>query len=139
MRMATGNVQNTIIATMIVYDGIILGLSYNKEVLLDKNFRKFVKLSAMHQISLCDKGDTNRLFKATECISLLTGLDRDKLIVVETPSSIRVRVNYKSKLVQPIYYIFGLNKQGRYTLSQISYDINEAAKTLNERRKSNVN
>lgn len=130
VRLETGNIKEATIATLSVYSGIMVGITYSRSILLDKDFRKLVKLSAMHQLSLCGKEDTGRLLKATVCISTLTGMPREKLIVLQTARSIRVRVPFKNRFELPIYYIFALDKRDKYNLLQISFDYNEIAKVM---------
>lgn len=130
LRLPTGNIKEAIIATLSVISGTIVGVTYNRNIVQDKEFRKLVKLSAMHQIAICSSEDPMRLFKAADCVRLLTGIDRDKLIVTETVRSLKVRVNFKSKLNLPIYYIFALDKSEKYKLLQISYDYNEVIRTI---------
>lgn len=130
IRLSTGNIQEARISTLSVYDGIMVGLTYSMSVLNNKEFRRLVKLSAMQQIRLCDKDDKLRLYKASECISRLTKVDRDKLIIAETAKSIRVKVPFKSKLNLPICYIFNLDKTNAYKLMQIAFDYNDAAKAI---------
>lgn len=132
LRLQTGNIPEATIATVDTYMGIILGVTYNTEVLSNKEFRKLVKLSAMHQIVLCPAGEPSRLLLATKCIGVLTNVDRDKLIVKETKRNLMVRVNFKSKLEIPVYYIFSLGKDNKYRLSQIGYNYNNAITKIKE-------
>lgn len=125
LRLETGNIKEAIIATLGVYNGIVIGVIYNRSLLNDKKFRQLVHLSAMHQITICNKDDPMRLIKATDCISKLKGVPREKLIVVETARSIKVRVNYKSRLNSHLYYIFVLDKNNKFGLNKISFDLNE--------------
>lgn len=128
VRLETGNIKEATIATLSVYSGIIIGLTYSRSILLDKEFRKLVRLSAMHQLAICNRGDKSRLLKATQCISTLTGIPRNKLMAIETARSIRVKVPFTNKLGLPLYYTFSLDKSDKYNLLQVSFDFNEVAK-----------
>lgn len=128
IRLETGNVGEAVIATVSEYNGIIVGISYNREILQNRQFRKMVKLSAMHQVTVCKQGDPMKLVKATQCTSLFTGVPRDKLVAIEKARSIRVRVNYRSKLNLPLYYIYSLDNANSYILASVAFDLNEAAK-----------
>lgn len=124
LRLPTGNVDEATIATISEKNGIIVGLIYNKDILGNVQFRKMVRLSAMHQIIICNKEDKAKLVKATTCVSALTKIPRDKLTVVEKARSLRVRVNFKSKINLPLYYIFTLDKNNNYALSSVAFDLN---------------
>lgn len=132
MHLPAGKIPEANIATLSVYSNIIVGVTYSNSVLQNREFRRFVKLSAMHQITICNKDDKGRAFKATQCIEKLTGVPRDKLIVSETKRSIKVRVDYKSKLSLPIYYTFVLNKANKYGLAQIAFDLNDIGQRLGQ-------
>lgn len=133
IRLATGNVHEAIIGILSVYSGVIVGVNFNKKLLQDKVFRQKVALSAMHQIVVYGKESRDKLFNATKSISLLTGADRESLIVSQTVRTIRVRVNYRNIYNIPLYYIFSMTELGSYALSQISYDYNEIAKILRDK------
>lgn len=132
VRLETGNIKEATIATLSVYNKIIIGITYSRSILLDREFRKLVKLSAMHQLAICNKEDPCKLLKATSCISTLTGIPRDKLVTVQTARSIKVKVQFKNKYNLPMYYTFALDKTNKYNLLQISFDYNDIAKELNK-------
>ena len=129
IRMPTGNIPEREIATVDTYNGTIIGATYNGKLLKDQAFKRLVKLSTMHQIRLCKADSTNKLLLATKCISLLTNLSRDKLVVQETARTIRVKVVFKTNIKLPVYYIFILD-DGYYRLSQIAYDYNDIVQIL---------
>lgn len=129
LRMSTGNIPEREIVTVDTYNGIIIGVTYNGKLLKDQTFKRLVKLSTMHQIRLCKENSVSRLLMATKCISLLTNIARNDLIVQETARTIRVRVASKTNIRLPVYYIFILDN-GYYRLSQIAYDYNDIVKTL---------
>lgn len=130
LHLPAGKIPEAGIATIQVFNSIIVGVTYSRGVLKNKEFTRLVRLSAMHKICICHKGDKSRAFKATQCIERLTGVHRDKLIVSETKRSIRVRVNYKSKISLPVYYTFVLDDTDRYNLLQIAFDLNDVGQRL---------
>lgn len=132
IRLQTGNIREATLATLAVYNGLMVGITYNRAVLFDKDFRRLVKLSAMHQITIGKKSGAAGLLAATDCISKLTGVPRDKLVVVQKARSIRVRASFRTKLDLPLYYIFAMDKSLNYNLVQISFDYNEVAKRINK-------
>lgn len=130
MHLPAGKIPEANIATIQVFKGIMVGVTYNRQVLKNKEFMRFARLSAMHRICICSKGDKARALKATQCVEKLTGVPRDKLIVSETKRSIKVRVSYQSKLSLPIYYSFILDESDRYNLLQIAFDLNDVGQRL---------
>ena len=88
-------------------------------------------LSIMHQLVLCNKSEQNRLFLATKCISILTNTKRESLVVSETARTVKVKANCKRGIKLPVNYIFALMPNtNSYSLYQIAYDYNDAAKKL---------
>lgn len=133
LRLQTGSIPEVVIATLSVFNGVVIGVTYSRSILENKEFRQFVRLSAMHQLSACNKGDKLRLVKATSCISTLTGIRRERLVVIETPNSLRVKVPYESKYKLPVHYTFTLDKHDRYNLLQIAYNFNDIAEVLKKK------
>lgn len=130
IRLQTGNIKEAKIGILTVYSGYIVGVTYNREILANKELRRLVKLSAMHQLCICDQNDSNRMFKAANAVSILTSIPRDELIVSETSKGIKVKVKYKSRFNLPIYYIFTLTKAGIYNLLSVTYNLNDIALKL---------
>ena len=133
LRLETGNIPEATIATLVTYNNIMVGLTYNGDIVEDKKFRKLVKLSAMHQLVLGTKEDPQRLYKATKYISVITKLPRESLIAIEKARSIRIRASSNNIMQLPIYYIFSLNKNGAYRLAEVSYDINDVIQRIDNK------
>lgn len=131
VRLATGNIKDALICTIDTINDRVVGLAYNQAIIKDKEFRRYVKLSIMHQLVLCNKSEQNRLFLATKCISILTNTKRESLVVSETARTVKVKANCKRGIKLPVNYIFALMPNtNSYSLYQIAYDYNEAAKKL---------
>lgn len=147
IRLETGIIPRRTIASISVYRGIIVGVTYNKKLIHDKEFRRHVSLSAMHQLTLCNKDDPNKLYKASLCISTLTSIDRDRLIVSQTSKTIKVKIRPNKSTSEskwrlerkiPLYYVFVLDNAGRYMLTQMIYEFNEMMQEIDNHLDNNV-
>lgn len=132
VRLETGAICEEILVSVSVCEGIVIGVTYNRKALSNENFRKLVRLSAMHQVSISGE-KSYRLLMATRYVSIVTGVPREKLLVIETLRGIKVKVKeyYADTLVDiPVYYTFKLDKSNRYDLTEVSYDFNEAVRKI---------
>ena len=130
MRLETGNICEAVLGYVHVYRGLIVAYTYDTKVVKNKEFRQFVQLSAAQQLRIpaSDYG-TNALAKAVTYVSALTKIPREKLIVIQTSKTIKVKM--KSTVWDvPLYYVFVVTANGDYRMSQVAYDFDEMIKKL---------
>jgi hypothetical protein len=72
MRMKTGNVPDKSIALVLCKNRIITSVSFNRDLITDREYRKYNQLSALHQLSIpydfSQGGFYNRTHQVTETL-----------------------------------------------------------------------
>lgn len=131
-RLSTGKVEERMLSTLIVCKDIIVGVEYNKDLIDDNIFRKYVRLSALQFLTLGKQGSKSNLLTSTKSLSILLRISRESLIVVESAKNIVVKVKSNNKLGLDINYVATLDKSGCYRMSIISFDINEAIRKIDK-------
>ena len=119
------------LATLMVYDDIIVGVTYNKNASYNKELKSVWKLSALHYLKICKATNSDILYNVTHAISRITQVDRDRLIASYKGKYLRVKVPCRNDLGIPCYYSMELDNNGVYRLLSIGFDLNDAATKIN--------
>jgi len=93
IRLKTGPLSNTVVATLRCVDDRIVAIAFNRSLLNDNNYRRYGKLSAMHQLAIPTslQGYGYRRAQASAIISNLLSINSD-VEVIESEAKLEVKV-----------------------------------------------
>lgn len=123
IRMHTGNVDDKVIATVVCNNYIISSVSFNRNLIQDREYRKYNQISVLHQLSIpYDLSEANCLSRGEQVRNILN-------TAMHTRSSIKVKEETEKNNLSAIIdaegikmkLLFILNdKSKRYDLTSIS-------------------
>ena len=120
IRMQTGTVSAHNVATIRCDNGIITGISFHGYLLKDKEYRKKVGVSILHQLAL--PVDTNGMTRAEQVTEMLKAVrfvsDKD-ISVVETASSLTAVLTAGKRNLK-FTFLIDRGRNNQFVLSNIS-------------------
>lgn len=120
VRMQTGTVSTHNIATIKCVNDIIEGVSFYGYILKDKDYRKKVGVSILHQLALpVDTNGKTRVEQVTETLKVVRFTSEKDISVVETASSISAVINTKGKDIK-FTFLIDTERNNQFVLSNIS-------------------
>lgn len=132
IRTATGKIKEEDLANIITCNGIVIGVKYNTDIINSKEFRRYVKISALQLAIFGQEKNKSNLLMATKTLSAILKVPREKMIAVEYPRNIIIKIKETNRYgLLDVLYTATSDNQGKYHLTMISYDLNEAIKKLN--------
>ena len=132
IRTATGKIKEEDLANIITCNGIVIGVKYNTDIINSKEFRRYVKISALQLAIFGQEKNKYNLLIATKTLSTILKIPREKMIVVEYPCNLIIKIKDTNRYgLLDVMYTATSDSQGKYHLTMISYDLNEAVKKLN--------
>ena len=126
IRMHTGNVDDKVVANISTVNDIITSVSFNRTLIKDNNYRKYNRLSVLHQLAISDKNCGLTLGESKQYrIEQVKHVLKDMLIpgasnvnVIEDDNQIIFNVGVLGRIVK---FVFIHNKEaGLYELVSIS-------------------
>lgn len=79
-RMETGKVKEAYICSIVSIDDIMISFQFNQELAYDENYRRYEKLSILHQLTLGKSTHSDLLFRGSNTISKITGIHPNSLM-----------------------------------------------------------
>lgn len=122
IRMHTGKVDDRVVATVICSKDIMRSISFNRALIKDSEYRKYNKLSVMHQISMpfdpAENNCSSRLEQINKLLSSILPLT-NPLIVSEDGNQLTAITN-EEELKLKFKFILNKSNNNRYELISIS-------------------
>lgn len=120
LRLATGKVHEVIICTISTIKNVIASVSFNQELAYDLKYRKYQRLSAMHQLTAGRAGTIGLLSKAVIGISAITGEEASNFGIISNDKTIVVKSTLK-KLENQYKFTFVCDKKGYFNLLSVGF------------------
>lgn len=123
IRMRTGKVDDKVIAIITCINGIIHSISFNKQLLKDREYRMYNKLSVYHQLSLsynlADSGCSFRKDQVLQILrSIISTLQYQDVTSVEDGNKLNVTINNEDIKMRMLF--IANKKTSRFELISIS-------------------
>ena len=120
IRIPTGNVPEAIVCTLNITEGIIDKVSFNQDLLYNKEYRKYQRLSAIHQLTAGKVDDSGNLSRAVSAVSTLTGINPDRFKIKASHRTIVVYSNTKGEK-RKYRYTFIKDSRNSFNLLSIGF------------------
>lgn len=117
IRLQTGKVKEARICTITTYKDMIINVAFNQDLVYDKEFQKYQRLSVVHQLRAGKEGDSNLLTNAITSVSTITGVPQSRLFIIEAKNKIVVKL--RDTQSNAIQFVFVKDKEGYYNLLSI--------------------
>lgn len=122
IRMHTGNVDDKVIATVVCNNDIISIVSFNRDLIRDKDYRRYNQISVLHQLSIpFDLSETGNISRSEQLKAILSVAMhiRGNIKVIEQSDSLSAIIDSGEEEKFKILFILN-SKTNRYDMTSLS-------------------
>ncbi len=120
IRLETGNVPEVWICTIDTINEKIASVVFNQDIIYDKEYRRYQRLSCIHQLKAGKFGSANSLGTAVSRVSRITGEPIGSFRIRANRNIVTVYTN-KRKLEHQVNYIFINDRYGNCRLIAVGF------------------